>query len=111
MPEMYDLLDATDPTSKWDFSAYTPEIVVINLFQNDSWLFKIPDHAEFKARFGSRAPGAGEIVAAYRDFVTAVRARYPKAHIICALGNMDATRQGSPWPGYIEQAVAELKDK
>lgn len=110
MPEMYDLLDATDPTSKWDFSSYTPDIVVINLFQNDSWLVKIPEHTEFKARFGSQAPGTDQIVAAYRGFVRTVRARYPKAWIICALGNMDATRQGSPWPGYIEQAVAELKD-
>jgi hypothetical protein len=24
---------------------------------------------------------------------------------------MDATRDGSPWPGYIEKAVAGLKDK
>lgn len=111
MPEMYDRLDATDSTSKWDFSSYTPDIVVINLFQNDSWLVNLPDHAEFKARFGARAPDSGQIVTAYRDFVKKIRALYPKASIICALGNMDATRPGSPWPGYIEQAVAELKDK
>jgi hypothetical protein len=24
---------------------------------------------------------------------------------------MDATQEGSPWPGYIEKAVSELKDK
>jgi len=36
MPEMYYRLDATDAESKWDFSKYTPDLVVINLFQNDS---------------------------------------------------------------------------
>lgn len=36
MPEMYDRLDATDSTSKWDFAKYTPDLVVINLFQNDA---------------------------------------------------------------------------
>lgn len=30
MSEMYDRLDATDPGSKWDFSRYTPEILVVN---------------------------------------------------------------------------------
>ena len=30
---------------------------------------------------------------------------------MCALGNMDATQQGSPWPGYLKKAVAGLNDK
>jgi carbohydrate esterase-like protein/GDSL-like lipase/acylhydrolase family protein len=110
MPEMFDRLDATDPKSKWDFSKYTPDIVVINLLQNDSWLFELPDNPQFKARFGTTAPTPDSIVRAYRNFVKNIRQKYPKAWIICALGNMDATRQGSPWPGYIEKAVAALKD-
>jgi hypothetical protein len=36
MSEMYDRLDPTDSLSKWDFTKYTPDIVVINLLQNDS---------------------------------------------------------------------------
>lgn len=36
MSEMYDRLVPTNPDSKWDFSLYTPDIVVVNLFQNDS---------------------------------------------------------------------------
>jgi Carbohydrate esterase 2 N-terminal len=35
MSEMYDRLDPTDSTSKCDFTKFTPDIVVINLFQND----------------------------------------------------------------------------
>ncbi|GAA4102719.1 SGNH/GDSL hydrolase family protein [Mucilaginibacter panaciglaebae] len=111
MPEMFDLIDGNDKTRKWDFSKYQPDVVVINLFQNDSWLVKQPDHAEFKARFGTTAPTDVQIVKAYHDMVKSIRDKYPKASIICALGNMDATQAGSVWPGYIEKAVASMNDK
>jgi hypothetical protein len=110
MPEMYDRLDPTDPNSKWDFSKYTPQIVVINLFQNDSWIVELPDNEQFKYRFGTKAPDADFIIKSYKDFVVAIRNKYPKANIICALGNMDATKNGSPWPGYVQKAVNQLKD-
>jgi hypothetical protein len=111
MPEMYNRLDATDTESKWDFSKYTPDVVVINLFQNDAWIAKLPDNDQFKARFGAKAPTDDQIIKAYRDFVKTIRGKYPKAQIICALGNMDATKDGSPWPGYIQKAVAQINDK
>ncbi|HVW14484.1 MAG TPA: SGNH/GDSL hydrolase family protein [Mucilaginibacter sp.] len=111
MPELYDRLDPTDPESKWDFSKYTPDLVVINLFQNDSWIVKLPNNPQFKARFGDKPPTEEQIIRAYKEFVKSIRNKYPKAQIICALGNMDATKEGSPWPGYIEKAVAELNDK
>ena len=111
MPKMFDRLDANDPNSKWDFSRYTPDLVVINLFQNDSWIVKEPDNEQFKARFGTKAPTDEYIINAYRNFVKSVRAKYPKANIICILGSMDATKEGSPWPGYISQAVDALTDK
>ena len=110
MPEVYDRLDPMDPNSKWDFSKYQPDVVVINLFQNDSWLVNLPKHPQFKARFGTTKPDDGFIITAYQNFVTSIRAKYPKTNIICALGNMDATYTGSKWPGYIEQAVANMKD-
>ncbi len=50
------------------------------------------------------------IIAAYRLFVANIRKHYPHAQIICALGNMDATREGSPWPDYVTRAVSNLKD-
>lgn len=111
MPEMYNRLDPTDPTSLWNFSRYTPDLVVINLFQNDSWIVKLPDNQQFKERFGTKAPEPAQIIKAYRDLVKNIRKKYPKAQVICALGSMDATKEGSPWPGYIEKAVAELNDK
>ena len=110
MPEMYDRLDPTDSTSKWDFSKFTPDVVVINLFQNDSWIVNMPDNEQFKKRFGAKPPDENHIVNAYKNFVQTIRSTYPKAQIICMLGSMDITKKGSPWPGYVEKAVAELKD-
>lgn len=110
MPEMYNRLDPLDSSSKWDFKKFTPDIVVINLFQNDSWLVKNHNHEQFIYRFGSKEPGETKIIDAYRNFVSTIRSQYPKAHIICALGNMDATRLGSAWPDYIVKAVKQLND-
>lgn len=111
MPEMYDRLDPTDASSKWQFNKYTPDLVVINLLQNDYWLVNKPDHEEFKHRFGSTAPNEAFIIAAYENFVKTIRSKYARATIICALGNMDASREGSPWPGYVDKAVTNLHDK
>ena len=111
MPDIYDRLNPADSASKWNFSKTNPGIVVINLFQNDNALVNMPDHPQFKRRFGDKPPTEDFIVASYRRFVQSIRNKYPEAHIICVLGNMDATRPGSPWPGYIEKAVASLADK
>ncbi len=111
MPEVYDRLNPADSTSKWDFNKYHPDIVVINLFQNDSWLVNKPEHAQFRARFGATRPTGEFIVKSYRNFVSSIRSKYPKAQIICALGSMDATKEGSKWPEYIQQAVTGLNDR
>lgn len=110
MPEMYNRLIPEDSNSRWDFSLYTPDVVVINLFQNDSWLVNIPDYDEFKAKFGTEAPDDDFIVKSYVQFITSIRKEYPMAQIICVLGNMDATKEGSKWPDYINLAVKELND-
>lgn len=111
MPEMYDRLIPTDSTSTWDFSLYSPDIVVINLFQNDSWIVNMPDYAEFERTFGEKAPSDKYIINAYQQFVADLRNHYPSANIICMLGNMDATREGSKWMGYIKKAVTNINDK
>lgn len=111
MSELYDRLDPTDAESKWDFSRYVPDLVVINLFQNDSWIVKLPDNEQFKARFGIKAPTDEQLIKAYKDFVKTIRNKYPKAQIICALGSMDAVKEGAPWAGYVQKAVAQIGDK
>jgi len=111
MPDIYDRLNPKDTLSKWNFSKYQPDIVVVNLFQNDSWLVNQPQHEQFKARFGTDKPSEEFIITAYKNFIQSLRSKYPKAEIICCLGNMDATKEGSKWPGYIDEAVALIKDK
>lgn len=110
MPEMYDRTDPTDSSSKWDFSKYTPDVVVINLFQNDSWIVNIPENEQFKNRFGTQAPDSESIISAYEDFIISIRDKYPNASIICTLGSMDATKDGSVWPEYLKSAVNQLND-
>lgn len=99
MPEYYDRIDPADSTRRWDFSQWTPDVVVVNLFQNDSWLM---DRL-------NPVPTDAERVAAYAEFIQTLRRHYPDAAIFCTLGSMDATKPGSPWPGYIEKAVAQRR--
>ncbi len=111
MPEMYDRLNPDVAADKWDFSKFTPDVVVVNQLQNDATLSTKTEHPQFKARFGDKAPGEQQIVEAYKNFITSVRSKYPNATIICVLGSMGATKPGEPWPGYIEKAVAQMHDQ
>ncbi len=111
MSEEYYRLNPADEKSRWDFSSKKPDVVVVNLFQNDSWLVEMPDYEQFKNRFGETRPSESQIVDAYVEFLLAIRASYPDAEIICLLGNMDITKNGSPWPGYVEQAAVKVNDR
>ncbi len=112
MPEIYDRLNPADSTSQWNFSSQNqPDVVVINLLQNDSWLTTNKQHPEFKRVFGTEPPTEEAIILAYQNFVKSIRGHYPQAHIICAMGNMNITRPGSVWPVYVQQAVAGLQDQ
>ncbi|TDG37275.1 electron transporter RnfD [Pedobacter changchengzhani] len=110
MPEIYNRLNPNDSLSKWDFSKYQPDIVVVNLFQNDNSLVNKPEHVQFIKRFGTTKPSEEFIINAYKNFISSLRSVYPNAKIICALGNMDAVNKDSKWPGYIKTAVKELND-
>jgi len=104
MPQFYDQLNAVGRNdTRWDFSAWTPQVVVINLFQNDKWL------VEEQHRLVPE-PNDEQRVQAYVDFVSSIRKAYPQAFIVCALGSMDATKAGSKWPGYVTTAVTRLKE-
>lgn len=111
MSDIYDLTDPHDKNTKWNFNNYTPDIVVINLFQNDSWLVNQPKNDEFIKKFGSQKPNEDFIIKSYENFVKTIRTKYPNASIVCVLGNMDATKEGSKWPNYIVKAVENLNDK
>jgi hypothetical protein len=103
MPDFYDQLSAVgNNDTHWDFSQWTPDVVVINLLQNDSWLIG-RDHKL------QPEPNDAQRIDAYKTFVKRIRRLYPKAYIVCALGSMDATRAGSPWPGYVSAAVEQIR--
>ena len=102
MPQFYDQINAAgNNDSQWDFSQWTPDVVVINLMQNDSWLIDREKRLQ-------PLPNDAERVAHYQQFVSTIRQKYPQAQIICVLGSMDATRT-EKWPNYIRQAVANLQ--
>ena len=104
MPDFYDQLDAVgDNDSQWNFSKWTPDLVLINLLQNDSWLIDREKRLQ-------PIPGDEERVQAYINFVEKIRAVYPKAYIVCALGSMDAT-SNEKWPNYIREAVNIMRTK
>lgn len=67
MPEIYERIFDSEST-KWDFSKYTPQLVVINLGTND-----------YNAGVDTNA-----YKTAYQGFLTTVRGHYPDAFIYCA---------------------------
>ena len=102
MPQFYDQLSAVgDNHTQWDFARWTPDVVVINLFQNDSWLIDRDKKLQ-------PLPSDEQRIQAYMDFVRSIRAKYPNADIICALGSMDAAANAK-WPGYITTAVERMR--
>jgi len=110
MEEMYYRLNPWDSTSHWDFAKVQPDLVVINLLQNDSWIIERPNFSEFKHRFGNKKPSSEYIVKKYKSFLQKLRAVYPDADIICSLGPMDAIKEGSLWKEYIKEAVLQMDD-
>lgn len=72
---------------EWDFSAFIPDVVVINLGTNDSTYCDTPDKNE-------------EFSEAYCDFIEKIRKRNPDAYIFCVLGTM-----GDAMFANIEEAV------
>ncbi|MFA6980841.1 MAG: T9SS type A sorting domain-containing protein [Ignavibacteriaceae bacterium] len=95
MSQYYYRLNPESADSKWDFNKFNPDVVVVNLFQNDSWLLSTRD--------------SSQITTAYVNFIREIRINHPDAFIVCSLGSMDATKTGSPWPGYIEGAVQYMR--
>lgn len=111
MPEIYDRCNPADSSSRWNFSSYQPDVVIVNLLQNDYALLQQKNNSQFIRRFGSASPAADTIVGRYAGFIAQIRAHYPDAYILCCLGSMSAVRPESPFPAYIRTAVASLNDQ
>jgi hypothetical protein len=97
MPQYYDRLSATSlegSGEQWDFSKWQPSLVIINLFQNDSWTIK--------------KPNKDQVIAKYVDFVKTIRGHYPNTKIVCVLGSMSAGK--NKWAGWVQEAVKQVND-
>jgi lysophospholipase L1-like esterase len=100
--DVYDFTLPTDNTSKWDFTKYVPDAVIINLGTND---------------VGGGNPDEKMWTGAYVKFIERIRSHYPKAHIFCAVGSM----LNDSWPkdqkalttvkNYIHSVIDTLEKK
>lgn len=98
MPEIYDKLYPDKTSPKYAFSDRKPEMVIINLGQNDYG---------YPKSIGKPFPGAYR--EKYVEFVRAIRNLYPKAYIVCAIGGMDCYHSSEELRSAFGEAVAELK--
>lgn len=99
--EFYDRTLPADAKSTWDFSKWTPDVVVINLATNDFGGKENPDEAGWTK--------------GYEDFITHLRKHYPKADIYLATGSM----MSDAWPpqrkalstakSYLDKVVDDLR--
>lgn len=88
----------TDAFTRWDFSRFVPEAVVINLGTNDA----------FRIRVSGNEPAESEHVQArYTAFLERVRAlNGDRAWIVCTLGSMDYFLYDT-----IEKAAAQYRER
>lgn len=93
MPQIWKRTFADDGTSTWDTSRYTPDVVVIDLGTND---------------FAKGDP-TDAFVTAYEAFVAELRAAYPNAFIVCAVGTMLGGADHDTAFGYVT-AVAKASN-
>jgi lysophospholipase L1-like esterase len=103
--EMHEYFDKALPQRtdgpRWDFEKYQPQVVVLNLGTNN---FAIVD------------PGEARYVKVYTELVARVRAAYPKAFVVCALGSMlsdvypENRKNLTQARKYMKVAVAKLRE-
>ncbi len=73
MTDYYERILPSHPESRWDFKAWIPHLVVMNIGTNN---------------FANVDPGEGRFVKLYTSLFERVRKAYPEAFILCALGPM-----------------------
>jgi hypothetical protein len=88
-PALYDRVVCRDAKTLWDFTKWTPNIVIIHLGLND---FSSPPGADRK-EFGQ----------GYVVFLKHIREKYPKAFIFCVAPN--------GWPAPLSTTVDEVVEK
>lgn len=85
----------------WDFSRYTPDVVIVAIGQNDSHPF---DYMKEDIN-SSRAQRWRE---SYETFLKKLRRQYPLAHIICCTTLLNHAKE---WDMSIEQVCQKISDE
>ena len=93
MPQVYDKVFLFKDTISWDFRKYQPDVITICLGQNDG----TADSALF--------------CRTYVNFIEALRARYPKADIICLTSPMADTQPTSILKRYLTAITRYMNGK
>lgn len=86
---------------EWDFSKYTPDIVIVAIGQNDS-------HPEDYMKTDYEGEKAKNWRTHYRQFLAKLRETYPDAWIICCTTLL---QHDIGWDMSISQAVLDIADK
>ena len=88
-------------TYLWDFSKYTPDIVIVAIGQNDS-------HPDDYMKTDYEGEKAKNWRTHYRQFLAKLRETYPDAWIICCTTLL---QHDIGWDMSISQAVLDIADK
>jgi len=86
---------------EWDFSKYTPDIVIVAIGQNDS-------HPDDYMKTDYECEKAKNWRTHYRQFLAKLRETYPDAWIICCTTLL---QHDISWDMSIDQAVLDIADK
>lgn len=92
MPSVYHRTLHAD-ANVWDFSKWKPDLIVINLGQNDHW----------------NGVANGDVTSNYENFVNTLRTAYGDSNlpVVLSLGDMDATANPN-YVNYIQNAATNL---
>jgi hypothetical protein len=93
VPEIYDLTIPTEKDSKWDFSQWVPDAIVINLSTND---------------FNRGPVDEAAWTGAYEKFVTLLHSHFPKAEIYCTTSPMLMGDRLTVSKTYLAKVVSDL---
>ena len=97
MEAFYNKLAPLDDAAAWDFSDYSPDLIIIALGQNDSATIKIDEDMTAQA-WKNR----------YKQLIYNLRSQHPNAYFIGMFPNMYHDRQ---WDIYLTEAIAEYRQE
>ena len=90
-----------DCVTEWDFTQYTPQVVIVAIGQNDNHpvdYMKEDYNSERSVNWRNH----------YKKFIQTLRNRYPDAHVVCITTLLE---HDSSWDKAIGQVVQELGDE